>query len=561
MSTESYATISSTTAKTGRIVIDGQTFTNSGLTAGLTAGQKKLLFSATKTITHAENGSRSFNLSGAIDLNLSLSGKYWGTITIASTSFVLNTIPRYANITSYSISDTTCIQLKFNYTVDRSIDGVLYKLDGGAWTNAPGGNIITGLVPGSTHTLQISVRSSESQLWRESSILNFVTVALSTISSSADFNLESNLPVTISRPNTSLLHDIWLEAYYNGIWNDVPKGVNEDITTSTTLTPSAAAITALFNAHRTTKAIAIRIRLVVKWGAGGTVQGTSYKTGTATIVNANPTIASVAYDDTNAAVQAILGNNQKILRNRSVVRVIAGLATSQKGAYLASYKVVVGGNTFTATAGSTLTTETGKEVSLGTIDQASNQTAILTVTDTRGNTVTLPFTLTVLDYLPPQILQATAQRNNNYEAPSYMIVEVRRYTVAPVSTDVNLIYLRYRVKENPSGPYGSYITLAAITGSVTDLWQAITTDQYMADYPNDKSYTVELGISDKFTTWTLLEINLPEGIALMKYFKDRIEVGVDLELINNKALILESPNGTRYKITVSDSGVITATTA
>lgn len=510
-------------------------------------------------VDHADNGQLTIAVSSGFDIN-GPSSLYDGAVP--SYNWVLTTIPRYAAITSYTITDVTCIQLKINYAVDRSVDDAEYSLNGATWTNIPSGGVITGISPGTLYKVKIRVKATASQLWTYSAEISKTTFALSSISTSASFNLESDLAVTISRPSTSLYHDLTLEAYYDSAWRAVALNTAlPNKTTSGSLSPTSAAVSTLFTKHPTSKTVSIRIKMVVRWGASGTIQGTIYKTGTASIVNANPTLTSVSYLDTSTAVQAILGNNQKILRNKSSLKVIAGGAASQKGATLSNYKVAFGGNNYGINSAVGITAESGKEISVGAVNQSANQTVVITLADSRGNVATRSFTVQILDYQNPQILQAVPQRLNSYEAPTTMLVEGRRYTVKPSTVDVNEVYLRYRLKEEPSGVYGAWITLTRSNGSISGLWQAIAVDQYMADYPNTKSYTVELQISDKFTTWVSTFLDLSEGIAILRMMKDKMLAGVDLELLNGNGIILESPNGTRYRLTVNDSGVITTAIA
>lgn len=475
-----------------------------------------------------------------------------------------------ASANTPTLSSNTCIQAVINWSSTQTVTEVQYKIGSGAWVSAgtftarsSGSFTITGLTPGQAITIYVRVKDAvHGSLSGQSAGLGLTTVGLSSVSTSANFSLESDLGVTVSRPSTSLYHDISLEAYYDGAWKAVAiSTAQSNKTTSGTLSPTAAAVSTLFTKHPTSKTVSVRIKLVVRWGSSGTIQGTVYKSGTASIVNANPTISAVSYLDVSSTIQAILGNDQKILRNKSSLRVVAGTATSQKGATLKTYTVTIGGGNYSANAGTNLTSESAKQISVGMVDQSSNQTAVLTVTDSRGNTATKTFTVQMLDYLPPQILQAVPQRLNSYEEPTTMIVEARRYTVKPASTDVNEVYVRYRIKENPSGAFGSWINLTRTNGSVNGLWQAIAVNQYMADYPNTKSYTVELQISDKFTGWQTVTLELSEGLALLRMLKDRLEAGVDFEIKDNKSLILESPNGTRYKIKVNDSGALVSSIA
>lgn len=434
-----------------------------------------------------------------------------------------------------TLSSITCIQAVLNWTASQTVSEIQYNINGGAWINpgiyygaaTSGVFEITGLSPGTEYRIHIRVRDSVHGTWSGGSGARYITtVALST-AATPNFNLESSLPVAISRPNANLVHDVYMEVWYDSKVNSVAHNVLSNIGTSATLTPTTAAVNTIFSKRPTSNFAEVRLRVVSRWGANGTIQGTTYTAwGKANIVNANPSIASVTYKDINSTIQAILDNDQKILRNKSNLQVTAGLAKSQKGASLASYKVTIGGNEYSASASGT--EQDGRVIGVGLVNQAANQTAVLTVIDSRGNTASIGFTVQMLDYAAPQFIQASADRLNNYEEPTDMNIEARRAVVKPGTVDVNEIYLRYRIRENPSGSYGNWVDLTRQNSYINGIWQNVTVAQYMADYPNNKSYTVEVGISDKFTDWDTILVPLLEGIALLRYLQDRIEAGVPI---------------------------------
>ena len=256
-------------------------------------------------------------------------------------------------------------------------------------------------------------------------------------------------------------------------------------------------------------------------------KGTNYSSNAiATIVNAEPSISSVSYRDINGSVQAIIGNNQKILRNKSDLQVIAGTAKSQKGATLKSYKVTIGGSEYITTASGT--EQSGRIINIGKVNQANNQTAVLTVADSRGYTATRCFVVQLIDYQEPQFIQASADRLNNYEKSSYLNIEGGRNIVKPNDIDVNGIEIRYRIKENPSGSWGNYVSAKSKDSYVSGVYQNFATNHYMNDYPNNKSYTVEIQMRDKFSSYKTILVTLPEGIALLKFLEDKIKIGVPL---------------------------------
>jgi len=62
--------------------------------AGLSANQKKLIHSKSFTINHNSDGTSVFSLDGYFDVNVTLSGVYYGRVNLAQVNFTLNTIPR-----------------------------------------------------------------------------------------------------------------------------------------------------------------------------------------------------------------------------------------------------------------------------------------------------------------------------------------------------------------------------------------------------------------------------------------------------------------------------------
>jgi hypothetical protein len=435
-----------------------------------------------------------------------------------------------------TLSSTTCIQAVMNWTSTQTCINVQYRIGSGSWQSTgsnfsartSGSFTITGLSPNTSYSISIRVLDAVHSSWSGASGARSIKTYRLTTAGAPNFNTGSSFTVALSRETSNLYHDVTLQFWHdNQSWADVATLTNQ--TSSVTFNLTSAQLNQIYNGRTSSKTAATRLRIVNRWGSSGTVQGTSYSSqGTLTIVNANPSITSVTYKDINSTIQAILGDDQKILRNKSDLRVISGQATSQKGATLKYLTVSIGGkDTRVSISG---TSVNNVNINVGKVNQSANQTAVLTVTDSRGYTASKSFTVQMLDYVEPQFLQASANRLNNYEKPSYINVEARRTIVKPADVDVNEIYLRYRIKQNPSGEYGNYIDLITEDSYTSGIYQNFNVNQYMSDYPNDQSYTIELGIKDKFTDWNNILITLTEGIALMTFMKDRVEVGVPLYL-------------------------------
>ena len=127
-----------------------------------------------------------------------------------------------------------------------------------------------------------------------------------------------------------MYHDLTLQFWHDDqTWHDLVTITN--VTTSATFNLTAEQNDEIYYGRVTSKTTSIRVKVVNRWGSGGAIQGTNYSSqATATITNANPSIDSVSYKDINTSVQAIINNNQKILRNKSDLQVITGLAKAQR---------------------------------------------------------------------------------------------------------------------------------------------------------------------------------------------------------------------------------------
>ena len=102
--------ISSSTNNTAKIVIDGSTYTKTTANVSVSGNQKKLIHTATKTVSHNADGTKSVVLGGSLEINIQFSQGWVGVVTLPNTTFALNTIPRASTITSFP-----------NFTIGNSI--------------------------------------------------------------------------------------------------------------------------------------------------------------------------------------------------------------------------------------------------------------------------------------------------------------------------------------------------------------------------------------------------------------------------------------------------------
>lgn len=178
--------------------------------------------------------------------------------------------------------------------------------------------------------------------------------------------------------------------------------------------------------------------------SGSTLIGTKSVKFTVHIPNNSEPIFSsdnVTYEDTNSAIVAITGDNQKIVQNKSSFKVTYTAATAKNGASISKYS-------FTLNGVKKEMTSSGGTVDYGTVNSSQDLTLTVIATDSRGLTATVKKTVTMLEYSPPNAIVALA-RVNNYEDTSKLTVDGSISSV----DNLNTMTIKYRYKQS-GGTYG-----------------------------------------------------------------------------------------------------------
>ena len=134
----SYSTLYAPVVNSGSITIDGTKYGFSA-TSSITGTQKKLLGTASKTIGHNADGTRSFSVSSTYYVNVTFSGQFIGNKT-ASGSASLNTIPRASKL-SISPSSGTLGSTNVSINVSKASSSFTHEVYW-SWNAAP--NFIAG---------------------------------------------------------------------------------------------------------------------------------------------------------------------------------------------------------------------------------------------------------------------------------------------------------------------------------------------------------------------------------------------------------------------------------
>lgn len=114
VSTGSSYAINSTASKSGTLYIDGKAYAFS-FSAALSANQTKTIFTKTAIISHGSDGTKTCSFKADVGIEVTLSGAYYGTVTVLGNG-IFNTIPRAS---AFSLSASN---IAMGSTVTISID-------------------------------------------------------------------------------------------------------------------------------------------------------------------------------------------------------------------------------------------------------------------------------------------------------------------------------------------------------------------------------------------------------------------------------------------------------
>ena len=277
-----------------------------------------------------------------------------------------------------------------------------------------------------------------------------------------------------------------------------------DYQSGATFTLNNALKTAIYNATSTSKTVSLDFKLATY--NGNTLIGTSPATTVSvTINNANPTIGSVAYVDSNTATVAITQNNQYIIRNKSALRVTLTNLSAINGASLTKVELTIGGNTTTVTLSGT--TVASQVVSIGAINLSSNSNLTVKLTDSRGNTATSNVTVLIYDYVAPTAVISCA-RESNYYTNTNLLVNANYSDLG----GHNAITIKAYTKLSSASSYGSAIDIT--NGQTTVL-----------SLDNTEAWNVKIIVSDKLdSTPYVLYVDRGQPIIFFDRLKNSVGI-------------------------------------
>jgi hypothetical protein len=461
-------------------------------------------------VGHDGNG----NLSLGVEI---ITAIYAAATQSNSNTWTLNGIDRSAPSVGFNTSSITVSSFVLSATSSVTADVWQYSINGGSsWTlfstssTTAVSTTISGLSPNTTYSVKVRVRKASNQVYGESGTASIKTLGAATLNSTSTITADNatvSFTVNTTVYQASYTHDMTIRNGSTSILTITGLSWTAG-TASRTITLSSSQRTTLLNAMSTIKSFTATLSLVTK--SGSTQIGTaSEKTCTVqtTAANSNPTFSGFTFVDTRAATNTVTGNNQLMIQNYSQLAITCSVATPKNGASISAYSANCAGVTKTSS---------GITLSMGTISKSGNQTITVTVTDSRGYSVTSSQTISFLSYADPKISSYNLRRVNEVEDLIQLTFSGQISTITVSGANNNsLKYVRYRYKKTSDTSYGGYYSLlSSVTGTATSFsFSNLELTTLDADFSWDFHIQVRDQL-DSLSTYDLYLI-LPQGTPLI----------------------------------------------
>lgn len=480
------------------------------------------IYSASCTINHNSNGTPpTVEIQAYANGTASSGGTNYGPgkSYVDKTAITLDTIPRYANFTSFNVNKRDETSLNVTWGANANCDYAWYRIrqSGGSYGNWIGGvgtNFnITGLSANTTYVVQVRIRRQDSQLTTDSGDGRQTTYDYPSISSTPNFIIGDPLTIGIYNPlgrtvavylkdplgnettaketSGTSVGDYTEETYKDFLYNGIPNSPDGQY--------SVRLVCPMFSRDTTVL------------GGTYTVRG-----------DETPTFTDFTYNDINPTTVALSGStaaNPIIINGYSTVQAtvsVANKATGNKYANMDKYVLSDGSNSAEAlysddsTVNISLTNFSGSEISLAAVDKRKLSTIVVKA----GN---------IKNYTIPVINNLTVSRNDGgIGQVCYMSFNGTWWNDTFGSVSNSITDVSYYYKETTQDEEQWVKGDTVITPTTNDNYFSASDIQIDGPLENggfkqDTAYNIKIVVTDKLDESTSFEevlINAQPGIAI-----------------------------------------------
>ena len=480
------------------------------------------------SVTHADDGTATCPIAISVrGWNTSEKGSNGFTVEGSST-VTLTAIDRAAPTMSFSVSDITANSFKISASASATVDEWSYSLDDGitghdftTTANTTASTTVTGLEPNTTYKVRVSARKKSNHVYGETKTTNVKTLGGSTVNSVSTVTADAatvSIVMGVTVYEAAYTHTLRLT--YGGTTHLTISGISgwAKGTANRTITLTAAHRTTLLSTMASIKSFEMNFELLTY---SGTTQigNTSVKAGTVqtTEANSKPTMGAFSTLDSRSATVAVTGNNQYYIQGHSYVEVTPAQATAKNGASIVKYAATCNGTTVSNT--------TGAAINLGAVTKSGSLSVVVTATDSRGYTVSVTQSITVLAYSKPKVSELSLRRTNDIEAEMQLIFKGSISSIKPSTVEENsLLYVRYRYKLTSATSYGSYTSILASTTQSGTSFNFSNLELCSLDA--NSSYDFHLQVRDQLNSLSSLDLYyvIPQGTPLVALRKKMVGI-------------------------------------
>ena len=521
--------ISSSATKYWSCVINGVTHSGSGKIGG--SGNLTLL-TGSQTITHNNDGTKAFNYSASIGLEITWSGTPLGTISGSST-VTLPTIPRASavsvNVGSAYPNNGITVNVNrasssFTHTINYSCNGASGTI-GTSVTTSVGWTIPTSFITNSpnanqTCTITCYTYSGGSHIGTTSTTFTVLCYSPSTVSSTSGNILGNAFALNVNRQSSLLTHSIWY-SFGSLTW----QSIGSNVATSTSFVPALSLCNQIPNSASGSMTIILRT-----YYSGTQIGADQYSY--YTIYAPDSIVPSFSGITCNEAVQSVLNSVGVFVQNKTKLNLSVTGAVGIYGSTVKSYKITV--------AGQTINTQTG---TTNIITGSGVQTITAVITDSRGRSATKTMNITVLEYTNPKLSKAEVKRNADTSAIVTANLEAKSLLVSTIEKNKLLYKIEYKAISDYS--------YKAIEGEIKNVSSVLNKTVLQLDA--GKSYEFRLYVGDVFGYTSTYEIiKISTAFKSFDFDVKNGRIGIE-KVLEHEDSIIEVPKNS--KIYVGEIGI------
>ena len=414
------------------------------------------------------------------------------------------------------INATSNIECRnWQYSVDNGSTWTTFKT--GVWSSV--GYNITGLSPSHTYTIKVRAENAVNTLIGTSSAKSYTTLGQSTIVSTTAFFADDTtvrIPIQWNVNSTAFTHSIAVKNGSTTLFTITGLTASQTGTSQKILTLTAQQRTAILNSFPNSTSATLTLVLTT-YDNGTALPTTSSKAIKANVreEKSRPTFSDFAYADVNSTTVALTGDNQKLIQNKSNLRIICVAASGVNGATIAKYRAKVGEKTVE----STTTT-----INFGAIEISGDDIAIqVEAIDSRGFTYPILYFAEVYPYENVNFSTYEIRRLNGVEAQtSLSITGVYSKLILSGSTDSNSIKsLNYRYKKTTETDYGEWHSV--LSGATQGNGEFSYSNSSWLSFDTKYSYNIQLFVADELSN-TTISVILSTGTPIVALRKDKVGI-------------------------------------